>query len=327
LDPHRQAGFFARRQTERARRAWFESAQGDQERLWNEYRRREMGARAEEAAGRFLELLDGWEGAKVFHAVEFRGADLPHGDVDHLVIFDRHEFALVVESKYRLGRDVEETHLPRLIQYTQAVGEVLGIATWPVLCQSLPALRDDPHDESIIRRWTRDGNALLCDAEYLPRSILEIVRDLDAFQAGPWRFPDQRPQPQPAETAPTPAPAISTPATDKAPHRQPLPARPPQTGDNGSLAWRVAVALWWVPSLLALPFISWIIAALLSHSRRYLIPAVAYAALLVVVGLVDNPGLVDAYWLMGFLHVVCQHRPVKADATARAQQAAFTARS
>jgi hypothetical protein len=193
LDPDRREGCFARRETERARRTWFYEEGDGIQGLWDEYRRREAGARAEETVGRFLVLLDGWKGAKIFHAVEFRGSGLPRGDIDHLVLFDDLSFALVVESKYRLGGDVEEKLVPLVVQHAKAVSELTGRYVWPVLCQALPALRDDIHDESIGRTWSDAGTALLCDVEWLPLSIMQIVNDLDRFRVQDWTFPDASP--------------------------------------------------------------------------------------------------------------------------------------
>jgi hypothetical protein len=324
LNPHRQAGLFARRLAEQARSAWFESAEGDRERLWSEYRRSEMGARAEEEAGRFLQLLDGWEGAKVFHAVEFLGAGLPRGDVDHVVLFEHLGFAFVVESKYRLGEAVEETHLPRVLHCAEVVSEVLGLVTWPVLCQALPTLRDDIHGESIERRWSHEGNALLCDAEYLPRSIQDIVGDLEAFRAGNWFFPDQRPSPQPAPII-APPPELET--VTPAPSATTAHAQPAAVEHGGSFARKLTLAFWWLPSFFVVPFGSWLIAGLLTHSKRYFALAVLYAALFIAIGVANVQDLVYAYWALGLLHVTQQSRTVKVRSGARAQRTALTASS
>lgn len=101
---------------------------------------------------------------------------------------------LVLDPGRRAGwfarRETEETHVPRAIKYAQTVSEVTGMYTWPVVCQALNALRDDVDYEWIGRRWSEQGTALLCDAQWLARSIQEIVNDLDAFRVQEWTFPD-----------------------------------------------------------------------------------------------------------------------------------------
>lgn len=189
LDKDRPAGFYARREAEKARRAWFYGTNEQRDKLWNEYRR-EMGACAEEAVGRFLDLLAGWSGAEVFHAVEFRGSGLPSGDVDHLILFAEHALAVAVESKYRLGADLGEQYVPRIREHSAAVSEVLRTYTWPVLCQAVEALRDSQHEEWIGRTWIAGGYVLACDALWLARSIMDIVADFDAFRSGGWSFPE-----------------------------------------------------------------------------------------------------------------------------------------
>lgn len=194
MDPDRREGHFARLGAERARREWWDSdVKGPaEERLWDELARQEAGAYAEETVGRWLEMLSGWGGATVFHAVEFSGSGLPDGDVDHLILIDGLEFAVVVESKYRLSNDVEATLVPRVIEYAAAVSELTGFYTWPVLCQAVTALRDS-NEEAIRRRWSRDGTALLCDVEWVARSIQQIAFNLEDFKAGPWDFPPRTP--------------------------------------------------------------------------------------------------------------------------------------
>jgi hypothetical protein len=195
MDPERREGYFARLGAERARQDWWDSdAKGPAEqRLWDELARQDAGAHAEETVGRWLDLLRGWGGATVFHAVEFRGSGLPDGDVDHLVLIEEIEFAVVVESKYRLSKDVEATLVPRAIEYAAAVSELTGYYAWPVLCQAVAALRDD-NEEAIRRRWSRDGTVLLCDVEWVGSSIQQMAAHLEEFQAGRWNFAPLRPR-------------------------------------------------------------------------------------------------------------------------------------
>jgi hypothetical protein len=166
-----------------------------EQRLWDELARQDAGAHAEETIGRWLDLLDGWGGAKVFHAVEFRGPGLPDGDIDHLVLIDEAEFAAVVESKYRLSKDVESVLVPRVVEYAAVVSELTGFYTLPVLCQAVVTLRDSS-EESIRRRWSRDRTALLCDPEWLGGSIQQMAVHLEDFKAGQWDFRQLPPKPK-----------------------------------------------------------------------------------------------------------------------------------
>ena len=196
LDPERREGHFARLGAERARRDWNDSQlQGPAEqRLWDELARQEAGAYAEETVGRWLDLLDGWGGATVYHGVEFRGPGLPDGDIDHLVLIDIPELAVVVESKYRLSQDVEVTLVPRVVEYAAVVSELTGFYTLPVLCQAVAMLRDS-NEEAIRRRWSRDRTAVLCDVEWVESSIQQMAVHLEEFKAGQWDFSPLKPRP------------------------------------------------------------------------------------------------------------------------------------
>jgi hypothetical protein len=195
LDPERREGYFARLGAERARRDWYDSELDGpaEQRLWDELARQEAGAYAEETIGRWLDLLDGWGGATVFHAVEFGGPGVPDGDIDHLVLIDGAEFAVVVESKYRLSKDVEAVLVPRVLEYAAVVSGLTGFYTLPVLCQAVAVLREDS-EESIRRRWSRDRMALLCDPEWLGGSIQQMAAHLEDFKADQWDFRPLKPR-------------------------------------------------------------------------------------------------------------------------------------
>jgi hypothetical protein len=217
-------GQFARQQAERARRAWFDNGMIDvddwrnteseaqkskpaQLRLWNEYRRQEAGAVAEETVGRFADLLvdrdeikpriDGKRrldgGVEVYHSVEMQGRGMPGGDIDHLIVAQapgKRPFALVVETKYRLKDEEMAANISRVRALAAAVYKDLGWWTLPVLCSAAVALREG--ETGLGRYFIDDGRVLVTDALTLAPAASWIIAELDAFLAGNWNFPEHR---------------------------------------------------------------------------------------------------------------------------------------
>jgi uncharacterized RDD family membrane protein YckC len=225
LDRTRREGYFARLRAEEARTRWFESRtkdvpQAERDELWGTYRRREVGAYAEETAGRFLNQLRGWRtDCWVYHAAEFRG--LPGGsigDVDHLVVFRELGFAFAVETKFRVTDDTVANfgaQAQRAAETAQRYGDFSWV--FPVLCDAEGSFRGGR------RGFELDGTTLVATAEDLPDALLWPVVEFDDFRIGGWRFPEHRklPAPPTALVDPPPSPERFPPAIPTHPPVEP----------------------------------------------------------------------------------------------------------
>lgn len=79
--------------------------------------------------------------------------------------------------------------------------------------------------------------------------------------------------------------------------------------------WRIV--LWWTPSLIGFPFFAWLEARRISGNSRYTRLLGGYLLVLIVIGAINQTGLLVLYWLVGIAHVLIENRTVKAQAIAR----------
>jgi hypothetical protein len=185
-------GHFPRRRAEQARSRWFDAllrhARAQElEAAFQELARWDAGAAAEETAGRYLNLLKAWrQDCIVLHGAEVRApGGTTQGDLDHLVVFTSLDVAFAVETKIEITAGNVASHAAAVIAQAERLEALTDLMVWPVLC----SLRGD------WQRGFTDCGVLIAAADWLPAALTWPVVEIDAFRAGPWRFPEHRSAP------------------------------------------------------------------------------------------------------------------------------------